>query len=76
MLDVTGIDVPERPELMHLTRSAAQCIENQLVLASPHNLVLHLHWPLSHATSRESEGLLCVDEDGCVQAMNSTRARC
>jgi sigma-54 dependent transcriptional regulator, acetoin dehydrogenase operon transcriptional activator AcoR len=72
MLDVTGIDVPERPELTHLTRSAAQRIENQLVLASPHTRVLHLRWPGVDAASRESEGLLCVDEDGCVQAMNST----
>ncbi len=72
MLDVTGIDVPERPELRHLVSSAARRIENKLVLAAPHTLVLHLRWPGAEVASRESEGLLCVDEDGRVQAMNST----
>jgi sigma-54 dependent transcriptional regulator, acetoin dehydrogenase operon transcriptional activator AcoR len=72
MLDVTGIEVPERPELMHLVSSAARRIENKLVLAAPHTLVLHLRWPGAEVASRESEGLLCVDEDGNVQAMNST----
>jgi sigma-54 dependent transcriptional regulator, acetoin dehydrogenase operon transcriptional activator AcoR len=72
MLDVTGIDVPERPELMHRVSSAARRIENQLVLAAPHTLVVHLRWPGADALGREAEGLICLDEDGVVCAMNST----
>jgi sigma-54 dependent transcriptional regulator, acetoin dehydrogenase operon transcriptional activator AcoR len=72
MLDVTGIDVPERPELMHRVSSAARRIENQLVLANPHTLVVHLRWPDAGALGREAEGLLCLGEDGQVCAMNRT----
>jgi sigma-54 dependent transcriptional regulator, acetoin dehydrogenase operon transcriptional activator AcoR len=75
MLDVTGIDVPERPELMHLVSSAARRIENQLVLAAPHSLVLHLRWPGLEAAAKESEGLLCVNEEGEICAMNGTARR-
>lgn len=72
MLDVTGIDVPERPELIHRVSSAARRIENQLVLAAPHTLVIHLRWPDAGALGREAEGLLCLDEDGQICAMNRT----
>jgi transcriptional regulator of acetoin/glycerol metabolism len=72
MLDVTGIDVPERPELMHMVSSAARRIENQLVLSTPHTLVIHLRWPGVGALGREAEGLLCLNEDGYICAMNST----
>lgn len=72
MLDVTGIDVPERPELMHRVSSAARRIENQLVLTTPHTLVLHLRWAGADALGREAEGLLCLNEDGQVCAMNRT----
>ena len=72
MLDVTGIDVPERPELVHRVSSAARRIENQLVLANPHTLVVHLRWPDAGALGREAEGLLCLGEDGQVCAMNRT----
>ena len=72
MLDVTGIDVAERPELMHRVSSATRRIENQLVLAAPHTLVIHLRWPGVGALGREAEGLLCVNEDGQICAMNST----
>ncbi len=72
MLDVTGIDVPERPELMHRVSSAARLIENRLVLAAPHTLVIHLRWPDAGALGREAEGLLCLDEDGQICAMNRT----
>jgi sigma-54 dependent transcriptional regulator, acetoin dehydrogenase operon transcriptional activator AcoR len=72
MLDVTGIDVPERPELMHMVSSAARRIGNQLVLAAPHTLVVHMRWPGAGALGREAEGLLCLDEDGLICAMNGT----
>lgn len=69
MLDVTGIDVPERPELVHLVASSARAIENTLVLAVPHTLVVHLHWPGQHG-GQDAEGLLCLDDDGCIHALN------
>jgi sigma-54 dependent transcriptional regulator, acetoin dehydrogenase operon transcriptional activator AcoR len=72
MLDVTGIDVPERPELMHMCASAARRIENQLVLSEPHTLVIHLRWPGAGALGREAEGLLCLNEDGQICSANST----
>ena len=72
MLDVTGIDVAERPELMHRVSSAARRIENQLVLANPHTLVVHLRWTGADALGREAEGLLCLGEDGEICAMNRT----
>ncbi len=72
MLDVTGIDVAERPELMHRVSSAARRIENQLVLANPHTLVVHLRWAGADALGREAEGLLCMGEDGEICAINRT----
>jgi sigma-54 dependent transcriptional regulator, acetoin dehydrogenase operon transcriptional activator AcoR len=72
MLDVTGVDVPERPELMHMCSSAARRIENQLVLTASHTLVIHMFWPGASAHGREAEGLLCMDDDGQICAMNST----
>lgn len=72
MLDVTGIEVQERPELIHRVSSAARRIENQLVLANPHTLVVHLRWAGADALAREAEGLLCLDEDGQICAMNRT----
>ncbi|WP_249660988.1 helix-turn-helix domain-containing protein [Variovorax sp. PCZ-1] len=72
MLDVTGIEVQERPELIHRVSSAARRIENQLVLANPHTLVAHLRWAGADALGREAEGLLCLGEDGQICAMNRT----
>jgi sigma-54 dependent transcriptional regulator, acetoin dehydrogenase operon transcriptional activator AcoR len=69
MVDVTGIEVPERPELMNLVTTSARAIENALVLACPHALVLHLQWPGQHS-GKDNEGLLCVDADGLIEAMN------
>jgi sigma-54 dependent transcriptional regulator, acetoin dehydrogenase operon transcriptional activator AcoR len=69
MVDVTGIEVPERPELMNLVTSSARSIENALVLGRPHALVLHLQWPGQHC-GKDNEGLLCVDADGLIEAMN------
>jgi transcriptional regulator of acetoin/glycerol metabolism len=69
MLDLTGVEVPERPELRHLVARAARAIENALVLAEPHALRLHLAW----AESLPGEGgdaLLCLDADGRVVAAN------
>lgn len=69
MVDVTGIEVPERPELMNLVTTSARAIENALVLARPHALVLHLQWPGQHS-GKDNEGLVCIDSEGVVGAMN------
>jgi sigma-54 dependent transcriptional regulator, acetoin dehydrogenase operon transcriptional activator AcoR len=69
MVDVTGIDVLERPALMHLVSSSARAIENALVLAKPHHIVLHLQWP-GHANNPDGQGLVCVTPEGQLSAMN------
>lgn len=69
MLDLTGIEALERPELKHLVAQTAAKIENALVLAQAHTLVLRLNWPGSTLGS-EADGLLCLDADGWVTAAN------
>jgi transcriptional regulator of acetoin/glycerol metabolism len=69
MLDLTGIDALERPELKHLVAQTAAKIENALVLAQDHALMLRLNWPGSVLGS-EADGLLCLDADGWVTAAN------
>lgn len=69
MLDLTGIEAVERPELRHLVAQSARSLENALVLASPHRLLLRLNWP-GYASGDDSDGLVCVDADGYVVAAN------
>lgn len=69
MLDLTGIDVPERPELQHLAAQAARGIDNALVLAVPHALTLRMSWPGTPPGS-DGDGLLGLDADGLVVAAN------
>ncbi|RUP24359.1 MAG: GAF domain-containing protein [Curvibacter sp.] len=73
MLDLTGVEVPERPELRHLVTRAARHIENALVLQSPWHLLLRLNWPGAHmpeGPASDTEGLLCLDAEGTVLACN------
>ncbi|MBS0413240.1 MAG: histidine kinase [Proteobacteria bacterium] len=74
MLDVTGVEVPERPELKHLVAQSAQNIEDALVLARPHALRLRLAWPAGWQVSggATGAGLLCLDADGQVTGANVT----
>lgn len=69
MLDVTGIDAVERPELKHLVTQSAQKIENALVQREAHSLTLRLNWPGTTLGS-EADGLLCLDGDGWVVGAN------
>lgn len=69
MLDVTGIDTSERPELKHLVTQSALRIQNALVLAQPHSLVLRLTWP-GAAMGGEMDGLICVDDEGWITGAN------
>lgn len=69
MLDVTGIETVERPELKHLVSQSARSIENALALARPHSLLVRLNWP-GRTLGDEADGLLCLDADGWVTAAN------
>jgi transcriptional regulator of acetoin/glycerol metabolism len=69
MLDLTGIDAAERPELKHLVAQSARSIENALTLARPHALLLRLTWP-GRAFSDDHDGLLGLDRDGWVAGAN------
>ena len=69
MLDLTGIEALERPELKHLVAQSARSIENALTLSRPHALLLRLSWP-GQALVDEADGLLGIDEDGLVTAAN------
>lgn len=70
MLDLTGIDTVERPELGHLVTQVAGKIGNALVLAQAHNLVLRLNWP-GNAMGGEADGIVCLDADGCITGANA-----
>lgn len=70
MLDVTGIEQPERPELMHLVAQSAQSIENTMVLSRPHALVVRLNWP-GRVMGDDADGIVCLDANGVVVSANS-----
>lgn len=69
MLDLTGVEVPERPELAHLANQSARAIENSLALRVPHALLLRLNWP-GHPPGGDADGLLGLDADGFVTTSN------
>jgi len=70
MLDLTGIDVPERTELKHLVMQSAAQIENTMVLTTHHALLLHLNWP-GHGLGSTADALLGLDDDGYVSGANT-----
>ena len=72
MLDLTGIEVAERPELKHLVAQSARGIENALALRKlrgSRDLLVRLNWP-GHALGSEADGLVCLDADGYVLGAN------
>jgi transcriptional regulator of acetoin/glycerol metabolism len=71
MLDLTGVEVTERPALKHLVRRSTRSIENSWLLASPHALRLRLNWP-GNQPGDDSDGLLTLDEDGHITGANPT----
>ncbi|MES2841746.1 MAG: helix-turn-helix domain-containing protein [Pseudomonadota bacterium] len=73
MLDLTGVNVVEQPALKHLVTQSARSIENALALARPHRLLLCLSWA-GHLSGDASEGLVCVDADGQITALNRSAA--
>ena len=70
MLDLTGINAPERPELKHLVAQWARSIENALALAQPHALMLRLNWP-GCVLAGDGDGLLGLDAHGTVASVNT-----
>ncbi|MFM6985660.1 MAG: helix-turn-helix domain-containing protein [Hydrogenophaga sp.] len=69
MLDLTGVNMPERPALKHLVTQSAQRIENAVLLAQAGHLLLRVNWP-GHAMGTETDGLVCVDAHGCITGTN------
>ena len=69
MLDLTGVDADERPELKHLVAQSARSIENALTLERPHSLLVRLNWP-GRTLGDETDGLVCLDADGWVTGAN------
>lgn len=70
MLDLTGVDVPERPELRHLVARSTRAMEDALLLQLPHALLLRINWP-GCPLGGEGDGLLTLDGDGVVVGANS-----
>ena len=69
MLDLTGVDAVERPELKHLVVQSARSIENALIQSRPHNLLVRLNWS-SQSLGDDMDGLVCLDPDGWVTGAN------
>jgi transcriptional regulator of acetoin/glycerol metabolism len=69
MLDLTGIDAMERPELKHLVTQSAGKIENALLMAQAHSLTLRLNWP-GNPLGSEADGVVCLDIDGWITGAN------
>ena len=74
MLDLTGIEAVERPELKHLVAQSARSIENALTIdriKGTKDILLRLNWP-GRALGDDTDGLVCLDADGFVTAANQT----
>jgi len=72
MLDLTGIEVTERPELKHLVAQSARSIENALTISqlkASSDLLVRLNWP-GRTLGDETDGLVCLNADGYVTAAN------
>lgn len=70
MLDLTGVDVPERPELRHVVARSARALEDAWLQQQAHALLLRLNWPGAQLGS-EADGLMALDADGYVLGCNS-----
>lgn len=69
MLDLTGINVPERHELKHLTILSARTIENAMLQQQPHKLLLRINWP-GQPLGEDTDGLITLNTDGGVLGAN------
>ncbi len=74
MLDLTGIEAVERPELKHLVAQSARSIENALTIdriKGTKDILVRMNWP-GRALGDDSDGLVCLNADGFVIAANQT----
>jgi transcriptional regulator of acetoin/glycerol metabolism len=69
MLDLTGVDVPERPELQHLAAQSARSIENSWVRQMAPSLLLRFNWA-GLSMGSDSDGLIGLDADGQITCAN------
>jgi transcriptional regulator of acetoin/glycerol metabolism len=69
MLDLTGVDVPERPELQHLAAQSARSIENNWVKQMAPTLLLRFNWA-GLSMGSDSDGLLGLNDDGQILCAN------
>jgi sigma-54 dependent transcriptional regulator, acetoin dehydrogenase operon transcriptional activator AcoR len=69
MLDLTGVDVPERPELQHLAAQSARSIENALLRQHAPDLLLHVNWT-GLLQGNDHDGLIGIDRDGWIIGAN------
>lgn len=69
MLDLTGINTTERPELMHLAALSARTIGNALLLRQAHDLLLRLNWP-GRLMGDDNDGLVLLSSEGEVLGAN------
>ena len=69
MLDLTGVDVPERPELQHLAALSARSIENNWVKQMTPALLLRFNWA-GLSIGSESDALIGLNADGLVVCAN------
>ena len=69
MLDLTGVDVPERPELQHLAAQSARSIENNWVKQMAPALLLRFNWA-GLSIGSDSDGLMGLNSDGQIVCAN------
>jgi len=70
MLDLTGVQAEERPELRHLAAQMAQRVEQALLLAVPHDRLLQVQWP--GPASAANVGRLAVDRESAIVGADRT----
>ncbi len=69
MLDLTGVQTAERPELKHLAALSARSISNALLLRQPHQVLVRLNWP-GRLLGDDNDGLLLLGAEGDVLGAN------
>ena len=70
MLDLTGVNVPERPQLQGLASACARRIEQALLRQRPAAWRVQLNWP-GQLSGNEHDGLMLFDDDGVLIGANS-----
>jgi transcriptional regulator of acetoin/glycerol metabolism len=69
MLDLTGVNTPERHELKLLAAQSARSIENALLRNQEACLQLYINWP-GRLQGNDSDGLISLDEEGNIIGAN------